>query len=260
MTHIGVAVPPVSRRDTMVARSEPAGLISEMPVRLTSGWGFEELYLPEEYDNPCFSSEGVEECVAGSTTLPDLWGKFDLLDSPLLDPCELNFEQGECDDVKWKWGGAEDEGSSPQTSRTVKHDCMWGGRCASHEHKTLSAADTVASGAPVVIAGHSVLKSNVLRTNGPPARPDTPQSLSEDDDDLELDSTCDDHRRVIVCVSEVLRVPETVPSTQTSVAPHVHSDHSYHLSKGAPVRVDHLGVQTPSDSDPISSVGHRAVF
>nr|CAD7206520.1 unnamed protein product [Timema douglasi] len=219
-----------------------------MPVRLTSGWGFEELYLPEEYDNPCFSSEGVEECVAGSTTLPDLWGKFDLLDSPLLDPCELNFEQGECDDVKWKWGGAEDEGSSPQTSRTVKHDCMWGGRCASHEHKTLSAADTVASGAPVVIAGHSVLKSNVLRTNGPPARPDTPQSLSEDDDDLELDSTCDDHRRVIVCVSEVLRVPETVPSTQTSVAPHVHSDHSYHLSKGAPVRVDHLGVQTPSDS------------
>ncbi|XP_012282930.1 transcriptional regulator Myc-B [Orussus abietinus] len=213
----------------------------------------------------------------------DIWKKFDMdgLEGP--HPL-LGYEEEAlsdvCDELSFSCLGSRE---------IRHHDCMWAGLCISKEHNRILSTRRSAQAPKSVPAGHSLLISRAappprrcrppknLESDGDSTRPQTPQSSDEDTetDDEEEEEEDQEERtgrgrtRTQEKLSECLSTTEAAPvsevtgqlvrsfherrrmeeAAEPTEVRNTLSDHCYHLNEFDGKRLDHLGVQTPSDSE-----------
>ncbi|XP_063216000.1 myc proto-oncogene protein-like [Bacillus rossius redtenbacheri] len=144
---------------------------------------------------------------------------------------------------------------APPPAAPVWRNCMWGGRCGSHDHCAAAPRAPPSPPPPAAPrAGQSLLKSSVLLRAQQPSPPPSPPPPGAGDCEQEMvwvsmrDVVCD--VRWTAFPAPAPPPPPPPPPPVTSVL-QVHEDHSYHLTLArhdCPISLEHLGVQTPSDS------------
>lgn len=167
------------------------------------------------------------------------------------EPDTLNFDLAPVTDLNrlldWSVETSEHQDKDP----LLNHDCMWAGKCddgQAHPNRfvtpnlNITASETVQSTPP----GCSLLLTNRTRKSSRPPRPDTPQSLDEEEPPQFRHYV--DLAGAFASSSSVSSSSEPEEDSRRST---VAADHSYTLSKSSAkhARFETLGVQTPSDSE-----------
>jgi hypothetical protein len=176
----------------------------------------------------------------------DIWDKFDIPPVSLCSELLLAAD-----------GMMEQPQVVPSHVMGGRHDCMWAGTCSSGKHQRRCCVPEPVVAVTVTVrpvkASRSLLRTNRAKAPAASPRPETP-SESEEDESPVCGAVCDNEDlSVAVSVSEVTgQVMRTRSEFKTlspppSPVPAFYTDHSYHISKST-VTLDHLGVQTPSDS------------
>jgi hypothetical protein len=175
----------------------------------------------------------------------DIWDKFDIPPVSLCSELLLAAD-----------GMVEQPQVVPSHVMGGRHDCMWAGTCSSGKHQKQCCAQERVVAVTLTLRpvkpGRSLLRTNRAKALTMSPRPETP-SESEEDESPVCGAVCDNEDlSVAVSVSEVtgqvMRTSEfKTLSPPPSPVPAFYTDHSYHISKST-VTLDHLGVQTPSDS------------
>ncbi|XP_024937609.1 transcriptional regulator Myc-B isoform X2 [Cephus cinctus] len=225
----------------------------------------------------------IDEPVDTATVVSeDIWKKFNL-DFPLdiySDRAEYDCGFPEDNNVDCR-----DKSANVKFRKIRHHDCMWAGLCISEEHnRTLPAKKDNQSIQKKVPAGRSLLISRAaqscqnvknLESDGDSTRPETPQSSDSDTETVdEPPQFKHDQISINEKLSEYLGVAKAAPVSEVTgqLVRRTHekrkteetnscglrketeirntlSDHCYHLNQTASKKLDHLGVQTPSDSE-----------
>lgn len=204
----------------------------------------------------------------------DVWKKFDL-DFPL----DI-YHDHDVDDAAFT--ELYDEVSSDGSREIRHHDCMWAGLCISKEHSRTVPTRKDNFIQKKVPAGRSLLiarppqqcHSKSLESDGDSTRPETPQSSESD---VEVENPRLKHDQVNGKLSEYLgEFPKAAPVSEVTgqlvrrmynekrrqdekidgnglkketQIRNTLNDHCYHLNQATNKRLEHLGVQTPSDSE-----------